>query len=57
MRVDMRERAADVRQGWAMTGRILKTLAREAWGRDSRVAVAAREVAGFLRRQGWVCAP
>jgi hypothetical protein len=40
LRVYLRQPPADVRHGWAMTGRILKTLAAEAWGRDSRLAIA-----------------
>ena len=40
MRVYLRKPPADVRHGWAMTGRILTTLASEAWGRDSRLAIA-----------------
>lgn len=39
LRVYMRKPPADVRHGWAMTGRILKTMAAEVWARDSRLAV------------------
>jgi hypothetical protein len=40
LRVYLRKPPADARHGWAMTERILKTLASEAWGRGSRLAVA-----------------
>jgi hypothetical protein len=40
LRVYLRKPPADARHGWAMTRRILKTLAAEAWGRGSRLAVA-----------------
>jgi len=40
LRVYMRKPPADARHGWAMTGRILKTLASEAWDRGSRLAIA-----------------
>ncbi|HVR70974.1 MAG TPA: SGNH/GDSL hydrolase family protein [Vicinamibacteria bacterium] len=40
LRVYLRKPPADVRHGWNMTHRILKTLAQEAWGRDARLALA-----------------
>jgi hypothetical protein len=40
LRVYLRKPPADVRHGWNMTHRILKTLAQEAWGRDTRLAIA-----------------
>jgi hypothetical protein len=40
LRVYLRKPPADVRHGWNMTHRILKTLALEAWGRDTRLAIA-----------------
>jgi hypothetical protein len=40
LRVYLRKPPADVRHGWSMTHRILKTLAAEAWGRDTRLAIA-----------------
>jgi hypothetical protein len=40
LRVYMRKPPADVRHGWNMTRRILQTLALEAWGRGSRMAIA-----------------
>ena len=39
LRVYLRKPPADVRHGWAMTGRILKTLAAEVWARDARLAL------------------
>jgi GDSL-like lipase/acylhydrolase family protein len=39
LRVYMRKPPADVRHGWAMTGRILKTLAAEVWAQDARLGL------------------
>ena len=39
LRVYMRRPPADVRQGWAMTARIVEMLAQEAWARGSRLAL------------------
>jgi lysophospholipase L1-like esterase len=39
LRVYMRQAPADVRRGWAMTARIVETLAHEAWGHGSRLAL------------------
>jgi hypothetical protein len=39
LRVYLRKPPADVRHGWAMTGRILRTLAAEVWRDDARLAL------------------